>query len=181
MELREPIADINRKLKDEFGLEEDGRPKFRIVFSDDMYEKRITEYNDKGELLLTPEVRLLPKYKQWVHARYILERLVPVVGETDLTEKITYQPAWIFQDRHRNYLPPFFDACKFIIEGLYEAMGKRGGFAKYRDTEATEEVRMQKVEDMIKLLFGNETPVGDALAYGSGVSLSTPVKQEKVM
>jgi hypothetical protein len=39
------------------------------------------------------------------------------------------------------------------------------GFKKYDDPEATEQARLQKIIDMEKVLFGNETPVGDALAH----------------
>lgn len=38
---------------------------------------------------------------------------------------------------------------------------------------------MAKVKKVENELFGNETPAGDALAYGSGVSLSTPASLEK--
>src|ERR1700704_3964663 len=66
MELRKSIEYINEKLLREYGRELDGRPKFRVVFSDDQYEKRLTTHDDHGNELITPEVRLLPKYKQYI-------------------------------------------------------------------------------------------------------------------
>lgn len=172
MELREPIEDINRKLLEEFGTEFSGSPRFRVVFSEDQFEKRLTDCTDEGFQLLHPEVRLLPKYKQWVKAKYILERLVPVVGETDLVSKISYEPAWIFQDKNGNYLPPFFEGCKFVIESMYMAIGKKDTFTKYKDKNISKEEReaaLKKVEDE---LFGNETNITDDLHTGSGVSMS---------
>jgi hypothetical protein len=173
MELRESIESINKRLLDEFGVELSlgNQPKFRVVFSEDQYEKRLTSYTDEGFELLHPEVRLLPKYKQWIREKYILERLIPVIGETDLVSRVSYEPAWVFQDKNGKYLPPFFEGCRFIIESMYESMGKKGMFTKYRDKNVSEEERkahLKKVEDE---LFGNETAVTDALSYGSGVTV----------
>ena len=178
MELREPIEDINKKLLEEFGSELicGNKPKFRVVFSEDQYEKRLTSFTDEGFELLIPEVRLLPKYKQWVREKYILERLVPIIGETDLTEKISYEPAWVFQDKYGNYLPPFYEGCKFVIESIFAAMGKAGTHIKYKDKNETMEEKKIRIEKVEQELFGNETDVADALAYGSGVSVPSNYK-----
>ena len=169
MELKESIESINKKLIDEFGRELSGDPRFRVVFSDSQYEKRWTSHTDEGFELLHPEVRLLPKYQQWVRDKYILERLVPVTGETDLTTKISYEPCWVFQDAKGNYLPPIFDACKFIIESLYDQIGKAGLYAKYRDHNVSKEERMIELQKVQDELFGNETDLVDNLHYGSGI------------
>ena len=169
MELRETIEDINKRLQDDFGRELDGRPRFRVVFSEDQYEKRFIQYTDEGFPLLEPEVRELPKYKQFIQQKYILERLVPIIGETDLVDKMSYEPAWVFQDKNQNYLPPFYDGCKLVIDSMYAKMGHRDGFAKYKETGLSHEERLAHIEKVERELFGNETPVGDALAYGSGV------------
>src|ERR1035437_5550442 len=105
MELRETIESINKKLKEEYGTEFGNSPRFRVVFSEDQYEKRMTDFTDEGFELITPEVRLLPKYKQWIREKYILERLIPVTGETDLVVKVSYEPAWVFQNKKGDYLP----------------------------------------------------------------------------
>lgn len=169
MELREDIDRINAKLIEEFGYELGGRPRFRIVFSEDEYEKRLTEYTDEGFLLAIPEVRLLPKYKQWIHQKYILERLVPIPDNSELVEKVAYEPAWVFQDKHGNYLPPFFDGCKLIIESMYQAMGKANTFARYKDKNISKEEHLAHIKKVEQDLFGNETAVGDALAYKTGI------------
>ncbi len=178
MELREPIEDINKKLIDYFGRHEDGRPNFRVVYSDDQFEVRMSDYTDDGFQLLRPEARKFPKYRQWVPNRYILERLIPVMGETDLLEKTSYEPAWVFQDRNRNYLPPYFDGCKFVIENLLAAVnGSQKHYTKYKDDSLTPEAQAAELQRMMDNLFGNETPAGDALAYGTGVSLANTSKE----
>jgi hypothetical protein len=172
MLLREPIETINTRLIEEFGTDINcgDYPKFRVVFSDDEYETRMVDCTPDGFYLEHPEVRLVPKYKQFIRAKYILERLMPVEGETDLLEKFSYEPLWTFQDKNGNYLPPFFDGCKFIIESMYEAMGKKGCFTKYKDTNISREEREAEIQKMQEQLFGNETDVTDALGYGYGVT-----------
>lgn len=175
MELREPIEDINQKLLLEFGTEFGNAPRFRVVFSEDMYEKRLTNFTDEGFELLQPEVRLLPKYKQYIQAKYILERLVPVPEgvETDLVTKINYEPIWVFKDRRGNYLPPFYDGCKHVIDSIYYKLANANTFTRYKDknvSEAERLIALKKVEDE---LFGNETDMCDDLHSGSGVGFTT--------
>lgn len=168
MELRESIEHINYKLEREYGRHSDGRPNFRVVFSEDQFENRLTNFTDEGFELINPEVRLLPKYKQYITARYILERLVPVRGETDLTVNESYEPAWVFQDRNQNYLPPFFEGCRYVIDSIMEKAGV-AGHVKYKDPLASPEERAANLQRVQDDLFGNETDTGDHLAYGTGV------------
>lgn len=172
-DLAEPISRINYYLERDFGRELDGLPRWRVVWSEDQIEKRIVDTTDEGFQLLTPIVKEVKKY-QYIKERYILERLVPVVGQTDVAAQWSYEPAWAFQDRHRNYLPPRFDACKFVIESIYAQADKKGTHVKYKDETATIEHREKLIREMQDRLFGNETPVGDALAHGYGVSMSGP-------
>lgn len=168
MELAEPLERINYQLQRDFGREVDNSPIWRVVWANDLLEKRIMNHTDEGIDLIHPEVREVRKYKH-IHDRYVLERLVPVMGETDIITPVSYEPAWTFQDRHGEYLPPRFDACKFIIETIYSQIDKAGTHKKYNDPNATEETRLKMIMDMETTLFGNETPVGDALAHGYGI------------
>lgn len=169
MELRETIESINERLLAAYGTEFGDAPKFRVVFSEDQYEKRWTEFTDEGFQLLHPEVRLLPKYKQHIKEKYILERLIPIVGETDLTSKISYEPAWVFQDKNGKYLPPFFDGCVHVIEAMFQAIGRAGTFVKYKDKNVSPEERRAAIDKVEQDLFGNETDMTDDLHSGSGV------------
>ena len=171
MELRESIESINEKLLINFGSEFGDSPRFRVVFSDDQYEKRCTDRTDEGFELLNPEVRLLPKYKQYIRAKYVLERLIPVIGETDLVTKVSYEPAWVFQDRTGNYLPPFYEGCVHVIESMFSLINRDKSFAKYKDPKIDPELRAKELKRVEDELFGNETEVGDHLAYGTGVTV----------
>lgn len=174
MELTETIKSINQQLVDLFGIDTvTGQAIFRVVWSEDQFEKRLTDCTSEGLSLMYPQVRELPKYNQWIHEKYVLERLVaiPEVNQSELPSvKISYEPVWVFEDKYSGYLPPRLDACKFIIDALYAAMGKKS-LRKYVDEEAQypEEHREMRVNQLQVELFGNETDVTDALTYHEGI------------
>jgi hypothetical protein len=168
-ELSESIEYINKRLIQDFGREWNGMPRWRVVFSDDQLEKRWTEFTDEGFQLINPEVRELPKYRQRIQGKYILERLVPVVPPTDLVDKISYEPAWVFEDRVGNYLPPYYDGCKFVIESVYSAIDKKGNHVKYKDPANDPEYREKLIDDAEDKLFGNETELTDALHHKAAI------------
>ena len=172
MELVEPIDYINEQLEKLYGREPyaDDRPRFRVVFSGDQFEKRWTQQTKDGFDLLYPEVRELPKYRHYIQAKYVLERLVPIdQSQTDLTVLVGYEPAHVFMDSKQNYLPPRLDMCCVAIDALLTLSGQKPGTKKYNDPEIDPEYRSKEVDKMVKEIFGNETDTGDALAYQQGV------------
>lgn len=162
MELAEPIESINQQLIDLFGIDTaTGQPMFRVVWSEDQFEMRKTDRTDSGILLLTPVVRKLPKYRQWIHEKYVLERLVvvPVANLEELADtKLSYEPLWVFKTKDNQYVPPALWACKFVIDTLYAALGKQS-LAKYVDEEAKnpQEVRDERIKTLEEELFGDES------------------------
>lgn len=178
MELAETIETLNAQLIDLYGIDTvTGRPMFRIVWSEDQYEKRLVDTLDSGIILAHPVVREVPKYRTLIKDKYVLERLVviPEVNAKDLpATKLSYEPLWTFMDGQGNYLPPTIVATQFIIDTLYAALGKVS-LAKYRDPdsglnkEELIEKKLAQIQQMELELFGNETETGDALAYGEGI------------
>lgn len=173
MELTEPIESINAQLVDLFGIDTiTGEPIYRVVWSEDQIEKRLTSFTKDGFQLLTPIVREIPKYRQWIQEKFILERLtiVPEINKDEIITKTSYEPLWVFEDNNGNFLPPALWACKFCIDTVHAALG-RSSLAKYVDEEAKNpvEYREQRIQQMEKELFGNETATGDALAHDYGV------------
>lgn len=176
-ELVETIESINENLLRAFGTEimAGSLPKFRVVFADDELEKRLMTHTDDGFELLYPEVREVKKYSDHIYKGfYILERLVPVAGSieegtTDLTTKVSYEPAWVFRDKHGNYLPPLFDMCVFVAESMFAAAMRAGTHVKYKDPALDPELRKKELDSMMEKLFGEESDVADALHYREGV------------
>lgn len=177
MELTEPIANINSYLKNLYGIDTlSNLPMWRVVFSEDELEKRYGTYDDysPGGLFIrrVTEVREVPKYRQYIQERYILERLtiIPQINERDLpTQKLSYEPMFTFETSKGDYLPPTIQACKFVVDTVYGALGKQS-MAKYTDEESQVPVD-ERLDKLQAELFGNETDIGDSLAHKSGVTV----------
>jgi hypothetical protein len=174
MELAEPIESINQQLIDLFGLDtSSGQPMFRIVWSEDQFEKRLTDRSDKGLVLPTSVIKLLPKYKQWIKERFVLERLI-IVPEVNIQElagiKLSYEPLWVFQGRNDEYVPPTLWGSKFVIDTLYAAMGKQS-LVRYVDEEAKHpiETREKRIEQLTEELFGDESNILGRTVTGEAI------------
>jgi hypothetical protein len=182
MELTESIETINRQLVDLFGVDTaSGQAMWRVVWAEDQFEKRLTDFYN-GVELLHPEVKLLPTYS-WIKGRYILEHLVgvPEVNIPELpTQKITYTLIWTFEDKNENYLPPNITACKFVINLVESAMlrHKQGlsPIKKYIDEEYCQEASLvakaKRLNKICEELYGEDASFHDNLLDGSGVVLS---------
>lgn len=183
MELTESIESINRQLIDLFGIDTiTSQAMWRVVWAEDQYEKQLTEYSDKGVLLLRPEVRELPKYS-WIKGKYILEHLglVPEVNLIDLpTQKITYSNIWTFEDKNDNPLPPRIGECQFLANLVTSAMQrKRDGLSpikKFIDKEWSQEASLEdkanRINEMCEALYGEDAEFHDSKLKGSTVVLS---------
>lgn len=177
MELTEPIESINRQLVDLFGRDTiTGLPMWRVSFSEDQFEKRYGTYDDysrEGIYLRTvTEVREVPKYRQWVHAKYVLERLtvVPGINAEDLpTTKLSYEPMYVFENFKGEALPPRLDVCKIIIDSVYAALGK-SQLSKYKDdySKYTPEAQNQRINEIMEYLW-DPSDTAEALVQGEGV------------
>ena len=178
----EPIADINKRLKEHFGSTRDLQ-NFRIVWADDEFEMRETKFTDEGFELLFPEVRKLPKYAHYIRERFVLERLtvVPVFQRKELpTDVLSYEPVWCFEDMRTGvFMWPGWPLIKFIIDTINDNIAKAGLYTKYKHPlsgltpEQIKEVDTERVKEIERFLFDGETPVGDALAHGYGVGFTT--------
>jgi len=180
MELTESIDSLNKQLVNLFGIDTiTGHAMWRIVWSENQVEKRLMDTTDEGFQLLRPEVRLVPKYKQWIKERYVLEHLVevPDINSGELpTTKISYEPIWVFETQKGDYLPPKLEAAKLVVDTVQSSIG-HGGLRKYKDPDSHQEEALEnqkkRIDGLVTDLFGNETVIGDALAYGEGVGFTT--------
>lgn len=186
MELSESIESINKQLKELFGVDTvTGREMWRVVFSEEQMEKRLgtyTDYTREGIYLRTvTEVRLVPKYSQWIRGKYVLERLtvVPDINAEDLpTSKLSYEPMYVFENFKGEPLPPRTDVCKILIDSTYAAMGKKS-MARYVDdySQYTEEARDKRINELMEYLW-DPSDTADALVSGEGITVPHPMKEE---
>jgi len=164
------IEYINQKLIDNFGLDTStGRPIWRVVFSDDQFEKRLMDVTDEGLQLLYPVVREVPKYRQWIQHKWVLERLVvvPEVNQKELPDlKLSYEPLFVFEDGKGNPLPAKWEVAKFVVDTVYAATGKES-LAKYKEDPDAAKKRVKQIEEE---LFGDvQSDVIDSLHTKQGV------------
>lgn len=193
---------INSQLKDLYGVDiVTGLPIFRVVWSDDEMEYRHGTFDDfipgtQIYIRTVTETRHLPKYRQWIHGRHILERLVlvPEFQQAELpAAKISYEPLWVFRKGDDNetpegYLPPRLDAAKFIIDSVLAAQGAttmmitsnpKPSLARYKDPAAgktTEEIvahKQKEIDGIVEELFGDESGLMGATLPG-GNSIIVP-------
>ena len=162
---------MNRQLADNYGYFDGVNPNWRIVWSNDQFEKRWTNLTPEGLELLSPVIREFPKYRQWNKDRYVLERLIPLPPNVDLVGKFSYEPVWTFEDKNGNYLVPKYEVAKIVIETVYHNVAKQFG-VKYKDPLASPDGKAYKEQELDRLqaeLFGNETDVTDALAQKDAI------------
>lgn len=112
---------INKKLVETYGCELDGRPRYRLVWSDSATELRRgvhTKWYKKiwlGEWIGVKECK---KYT-YIHERWILEKLqfFPVKELVD-SEKGHYEPIWVFYDPQGGYQRPELKYVLYAINTL---------------------------------------------------------------
>jgi len=186
----EKIETLNKRLQEYFGLDtESDRPIWRLVWSDDQFEKQLLDHTPEGFQLIYPRWYEVPKYKMiGVKERFVLERLVlvPTPNQKEMTVAVSYEPMWVFTDRNDNFIYPKWEAIKHIVDCVYAAIGKHNSTVKYPDPKSgmTTKDLVEEERDRIKTiqedLFGNETDVTDALNIGDGVVVpSNYEKKEK--
>lgn len=169
----ETLEVINCRLIDHFGKFEDGRPNWRVVWSSDEREVRLSEYTREGLQLLYPEMMELPKYP-FQRDRYILEHLVPVsqTNIKDLTTKTSYEPLWTFEDSYGNPLAPDWDVIKLLIEQVQINMLAAGKQpiekAPYGMGNSKEEI-VYRSQKLMNELFGDDSKITDSLAMDTAV------------
>lgn len=170
--LPEPLEVLNRRLEEIYGKYLDGKPMFRVVWSEDQMEHRLMTTTKDGFQLLEPVIEEVPKYRQWVQEKYILEGLqeVPSFQQKEIGAKISYESIWVFEDKRGFPLPPIWSAIQLILETMRANIEGRG--AKYEDSlrelsdpKIAHEVKEQRLKKLEEELFGNETSLGDDLAH----------------
>ena len=178
---------INKRLIDQFGIDtHSSNPIWRVVFSDDQMEKRLTNFTKEGFELLTPMVIEVPKYKQWIQGKYILERfvIVPDFQQIELAgAKTSYEIIWTFEDKNGNPLPPKWEAINFIINTIYAAQYGTHNLKKFHDPENSQEAALeakrQRVDAIIEELWGDQSSLQGTTKTGESVAYTGPSVFEK--
>jgi hypothetical protein len=180
--LLEPLEVINRRLEDRFGRFEDGRPKWRVVWSEDQIESRYGTYDRYSEhgVYLGQETgwREVPKYRQWMPNQYVLENLIPVPENSDIAAKASYEPIWGFADINGNPLPPKWEVIEIVLDQINKNIRENALGFKIPESELqTPEAIEARIKVMEEALFPDASRIGDSLALGEGISLTNTYKE----
>jgi hypothetical protein len=179
------VDTLNRNLINHYGRDNSTNlPNWRVVWSEDQFEQRYGEYEDR-----TPEgllirrfsgVREAPKYRQWVEEKWCLEALIPIpsINTQELPEtKLSYELIYPFPHHNRIPLIPIWSAVRLVIEEVHRKTGAQGQGPFYKDPmsdpKIASELKEAKLKELEEDLYGNETDIGDALAYRQGTGFTT--------
>jgi len=107
---------FNNKLRERYGIHvETLLPHFRIVFSDEQYEKQYGTHRifSEGGIFLRGEtgVRNAPKYG-WLDGQWVIERLHPNNFQDVFEGAFTYEPLYAF----KKGLPLNYDIMELVVK-----------------------------------------------------------------
>lgn len=166
--MSEAVAEINKKLKEYYGTDDEGRPIYRVVFSDTQVEKRFGTFTESYGSIFLREVKGLQEVKKYnyIQQRWVLEKLMfamtdEVIG-LDLNNRC-YEPIYVFQDKFGRALPVVWWACEMVVKRM---LGVAGGDV-YKETEADQELKESAayekerayMEDVIADIQGGDVAV----------------------
>jgi len=109
---------INEKLLLYYGVELDGRPRYRVVWSSTQFEKRVGAFNEfYGSIFLREfvGVRDVPKYP-YDKDRWIVERLFYIHNAEIIAEKPgSYEPVYVLKGPNSEFLPLNWRVVDLVI------------------------------------------------------------------
>lgn len=160
------IQEINKKLEDYYGKDLYGNPKFRLSWSNFQVEKRKGTFNEfSGDLFVrqTTGVKEVKKYP-YIDSRWVLEIISPNPYD-DVDTKLSYEPLWVFQNAHGDYVEPIWRAVNFVITCYLNPQKLTPGQIESED----EREFAKEVLYFENLLAGESSWVSNALITGEGV------------
>lgn len=170
------MKEINDWLKKYGGNNPNNESNFRLVWSNDQFEWRKGTFNDfSGDIFVrtTTEERYTRKYN-YIHERWILEHWCPQeLVKSEETPAVTngdYEPVWVFEDKHFNYLEPTIK----VIEFMFYCMMKNKPSTEQQimnEIMIKEDQEIQHFMDMIDTSpIGNALRMREAVGYTKGLN-----------
>lgn len=116
------IEAINKKLIDNYGYSNKGieYPRFRVVFSDTQFEKRVfkTDFYFEGlQVSSGTKIEEVPKYP-FVKGKHVFEIHCPTDNEEIADKGGNYEPLWTFEDAEQRPLPVEWDMVEYLCQAL---------------------------------------------------------------
>jgi len=172
--MTEEQRDLNNWLRESYGKSLTGKTKFRLVWSEDITEKRLGEFNEfYGKLFLRTikGIRELKKYN-YIHNRYILEGWIDSDlssnGEVPDAKNGDYVPIWVFENGKREPTPVTRKILTFLI-ALVQGKVKKDNELSEKEVEEKEIQAQYESFDDHPSYFSTSGPARNAIAYTSAL------------
>lgn len=176
------IPEMNVKL-DENYEKVNGEPRFRIVWSTGIVEKRYGEFeiiSDAGIYLRSEKgVEEVPKYVGEYLDKWILEEYLSTEGNPYLNKvtNYSYEPIWTF-GAARSHPEPVWWAVVMLIQSRLD--GRSRPVMREKDYKDLEDESRRKEVERNKTILRNETPdIPFALKHGMGIVVPENYKHEE--
>lgn len=168
------FSELNVILERVYGTNLFGQPNFRIVFSDDMTEKRFGVYREYyGKIFLREftGIREVPKYS-YLKGVNLLERWIPpdlaYTSEIPETAQGSYEPLFAFTGEDGSALPVVEEQVHRIIKAIFNI--PLPGHRKSLDETAEEKTFDKEVEtNKLELEEAGRTWIGHRLHSGEAI------------
>ncbi len=158
----ENVKLINKFIDSNYGRSLDNKPKFRVVWSEDLTEIRKGLFHPLQVVESIQEVR---KYS-YLKDRYILEVYTPAFPEQfgralahskeTIMRGDSYEPLRVFQTKKGVYLKPDIEVCKIICDGFLDIISRpaaRRLTAKIANADDVRQIReeVRKFEEILNM------------------------------
>jgi hypothetical protein len=167
--MTEEIRELNNWLISEYGKNVTGKVKFRVIWSEDIYEMRKGRFNEfYGKIFLREVigVRKVKKYA-YINDRFILEGWVDANmshnGEVPEAVNGDFTPIYVFENSRGKPLPVTRKALAFMIASIQGRIRKD----EVKDSEAQE---IKEIENQVDTMldapdFATHGVTRNAVAY----------------
>lgn len=131
----------------------DGRPIYRLAWSDDLLEKRVGNFTDwYGHIMIRQEHKAMREVKKYWYLKkqcWVLEKLVFIRGNEALKEislelvearNGSYEPLYMFHDKDENPLEVNWKVVQIILATIHNP-------AKRLPSDLADDARLQEKEE----------------------------------
>lgn len=168
IELPHKAVKINKKLKQLFG----GIPTtYRVVFSENEFEKRLGEFNlFSGSIYLRTEKTCKECLKYpYIKSKFLIEKFTSPnmirVKELPESNNGSYEPLYVFEDKDGNFLEPNLKAAIMVCHANQNPVGYWERKAQLDKEEQDEQKREYEA-----VYFGrDESNITHALHFGEAI------------
>jgi hypothetical protein len=171
--MTEEIRDINNWLRETYGLSLTGKAKFRVIWSEDIFENRKGRFNEFYGSIFLRELTGVQRVKKYnyINNRFIIEGWMDSDmshnGEVPVAISGDYIAIYVFEGNDRNPLPVTKKALAFIIASAQ-------GRIRKDDEVSTQTKEDKEIENQVDTMldapdFRTSGPTRNAIGYDKGL------------